>query len=199
MVEILNPKFSKLRRVEGLPQKQVGRSRATVPSSGTSSQGQEGLLAQKYQRKQERRRLGVLDHWILKVIPWEEGRRGNLYRTMNWLSRSTRSVVHLIPSFGCYRFTQSRASLMNPRYQEFVEPLMQQLTANLGDTLAASISFCCGTSSSGRTDSWCAAKERAGLRHKSAQTFAEHVPRSSDSLAQIPQGSRGSQDKLLTH
>ena len=58
-------KFSKLRRVEGLPQRQVGRSGATIPSSGTSNQGHEGLLAQKFQRKpEERPRVDVLDNGL---------------------------------------------------------------------------------------------------------------------------------------
>ena len=80
VVEILLPKFSKLQRVEGLPQKQVGRSRATTSSCGTSSQGQEGLLAQEYQRKPlERRRVGVLDNGILKVMFDRKGKEGTFF------------------------------------------------------------------------------------------------------------------------
>ena len=64
MVEILLPKFSKLRREEGLPQKQMGRSHATIPSRGTSGQGQEGLLTQRYQRSQKRE--DELVSWIME-------------------------------------------------------------------------------------------------------------------------------------
>ena len=76
---------------------------------------------------------------------------------------------------------QSRIFAVNPRHQgsfltaadvlrnqqrEFVDPLMQQMAANLGDTLAASISFAVGQALQAAQNRDVRPRREAGLWHK---------------------------------
>ena len=79
---------------------------------------------------------------------------------------------------------------MNPRHQDgsfltaadalrnqprkFFEPLMQQMAAHLGDTLAASISFAVGQALQAAQNRDVRPRREAGTT--AAKTFVEHVP-----------------------
>ena len=114
-----------------------------------------------------------------------------------WLSRPIRSVVlrrgltdshflvssfiqfHPVPFFAMNpRFQdgsfQTAADMLRNQQREFVEPLMQQLAANLGDTLAGSTSCAVGQAVQAAQNRDVRPRREPDYGKESAQTFAEH-------------------------
>ena len=92
---------------------------------------------------------------------------------------------------------QTAADMLRNQQRDFVEPLTQQMSANLGETLAASISFAVGQevqAAQNRDVRPRREQDHGTMQHRN---FADLVPGSSDSPAQVPQGSRGSHGQAL--